>query len=317
MAHSWTYDAPTGVYKNHAMSSDLRTAAIAQTKFMQTVRAEPGYGRKSGESVTITRVANLSVPTDEVLTEEVEIPQDELSLSTTQITVKELGRAVPYTSLAEDLGEFNIANSIQRALRDQMKLVLDRRAASSYKTAQVKAIPDGAASLVFDTDGDPSTQATSNLLVFHVEQIRDYMFSTLNVPMLDNDDYLCYASTKALRGLKSDPDWETWHKYTDPQAKFNGEVGRIEGIRFVEINHTRALSGSLGLNGVLGEAVFFGEDSVSMAVAVDPELRAEPPRDFGRSKSVAWYGVLETGIVWDTANAGEARIVHLTSKVGP
>ena len=31
MSHSWTYDAPSGVYKNHALSSDIRMAAIAET----------------------------------------------------------------------------------------------------------------------------------------------------------------------------------------------------------------------------------------------------------------------------------------------
>ena len=50
-----------------------------------------------------------------------------------------------------------------------------------------------------------------------------------------------------------------------------------------------------------------------MAIAEDPELRAAIPKDFGRSRSVAWYGILEFGLVWDTANAGEARVIHLTS----
>jgi len=167
--------------------------------------------------------------------------------------------------------------------------------------------------LVFDTDGVASSTATVNLNVFHVERIRDFMFDTLRVPTL-GDDYVCIARTKALRGIKDDSTWEEWHKYTDPAVKFNGEVGRLEGIRFIETNHSSALSSSLGSGGILGEAVFFGEDAVSMAVATDPELRASIPGDFGRQKALAWYGVLEFGIIWDTANAGEARIVHLTSQ---
>jgi hypothetical protein len=87
----------------------------------------------------------------------------------------------------------------------------------------------------------------------------------------------------------------------------------MENIRMIEINNTSALSGTLGSGSVLGEAVFFGEDAITMAVALDPELRAEQPDDFGRSKSVAWYAILEFQTVWDTANAGEARIVHVTS----
>lgn len=310
---TWNYDAPSGVYKNHEMSSKLRMAAIAETKFMQFVTPEAGYGKKKGESITITRVSNIAVPSSGKISENNRIPEDELVLSTVAITVAEWGRAVPYTSLSEDLGKFDVENMIQKKLRDQMALVLDRAAANGFKQALVKATPDGVSSIQFSTNGVAPTQALANLDVYHIEQIRDYMFSTLNIPPYEGDDYICLVSTKGKRGIISDPNWETWHKYTDPQSKFKSEIGRLENIRFVEINNQLSLSGSLGLNGVLGEAVFFGDDAVAMAVAQDPELRAAIPQDFGRSKSVAWYGVLEFGQVWNTANPGEAKIVHVTS----
>lgn len=310
---SWTFDAPTGVYKNHDMSSKLRMAAIAETKFMQFVRPEPGYGKKQGESITLTRVANITEPTSGKLSEAQRIPEDELTLTTIAVTVVEWGRAVPFTSLSDDLSEFNMNSIIQKKLREQMQLTLDTAACDAFQTAQVKAIPTGAAALTFDTDGTASSAATVNLNTYHIEEIRDYMYGTLHVPAYEGDDYICLLSTKAKRGIVRDANWETWHKYTDPQAKYNGEIGRYENIRFVEVNHANALSGSLGTGGVLGEAVIFGEDSVTMALAMDPELRAEMPKDFGRQKAVAWYGIMEFGIIWDTANAGEARIVHVTS----
>lgn len=312
--HTWVYDAPSGVYKNHQLSSNLRMAAIAQTKFMQFCRPEPGYGKKRGETISITRIANITVPTSGQLSEVGRIPEDELSLSMQSITVAEWGRSVPYTSLAQDLGKFDIENVIQKKLRDQMALVLDKAAAAAFKTGMIKAIPTGASALTFDTDGTASSSATVNLNVYHIEQIRDYMFSTLYIEPYEGDDYLCLISTKAKRGVMSDSAWQDWHKYTDPSAKYNGEIGRLENIRFVEINNTNALSGSLGTGSVLGEAVVFGNDAVAMAVAEDPELRAGIPQDFGRSKSVAWYGILQFGQIWyDSANPGEARVVHVTS----
>ena len=313
MSFSWQYDAPTGVYKNHQMSSKLRMAAIAETKFMQFVTPEAGYGKKKGESITITRVSNIAVPSSGKLNELTRIPEDELVLSTVAITVSEWGRSVPYTSLSDDLGEYNINNMIQKKLRDQMSLVLDNAAANGFKQAKVKATPTGVSSISFSTNGVAPATASANLNVYHVEQIRDLMFTTYNIPAYENGDYMCLISTKAKRGLVSDPNWEVWHKYTDPQSKYNSEIGRLEGIRFIEVNNLGALSGSLGTGGVLGEAVFFGDDAVAMAVAQDPELRAGIPQDYGRVQGVAWYGVLEFGIVWDTANAGEAKIVHLTS----
>ena len=311
----WNFDAPSGVFKNHALSSEIRKASIATTKFMQFVRAESAFGKKRGENVSISRISNLTVPTDGRISEGQKIPEDDISLSSKSITVSEFGRAVPYTSLSEDLNAFDMNNIVQMALRDQMALTLDNACAAVFtgSDAKVKAIPTGVSAITFDTDGTASSAATVNLNVFHVEEIRDKMFGDLKIPPVEGDDYICILSTKAKRGIVSDPAWEEWHKYTDPKAKYNGEIGRLENIRFIETNNSGALSGTLGTGSVLGEAVFFGRDAVAMALVEDPELRAEMPKDFGRQKSVAWYGILDFGVVWDTANEGEAKIVHVSS----
>lgn len=311
---TWTFDAPAGVYKSHAMSEQLRYAAIAETKFMQFVTPEAGYGKKRGESVTITRISKLTVPTSGVLVENIDIPEDVLTLTTVSITVVEWGRSVPYTSLSTDLSEFNMENIVQRALKDQMKVVLDNAAAAAFKTAQVKATMTGIATVNFDTGGTVTQTATANLNMYGLEQVRDYMYSTLLVPPFEGDDYICLVSTKAKRGVMNDPAWEPWHRYTDPEAKYNSEIGRMENVRFIEINNTGALSANPGASQTAqGEAVFFGADAVAMAIAEDPELRARIPADYGRSRGVAWYGILQFGLVWNTANAGEARVIHLTS----
>lgn len=310
---SWTFDAPTGVYKNHAMSQKLRAAAIAQTLFTQFVQPEPGYGRKKGESITITRVSNINANVNGRLDELKEIPEDELTLSTIAITVSEWGRSIPVTSLADDLSEFDVENVIQRKLRDQMSLILDKAAASAFKTAQVRAAATGTSSLNISTNGTFGATASANLDAYHVERIRDYMFNDLTIPFYEDGTYICLCSTKAKRGLMNDPKWEEFHKYGNAEMKFRGEVGKMEGIRFIEVNNSLSLSSSVGSGGVAGEAIFFGEDAVAMAVAMDPELRVKIPTDYGRSRGVAWYGILEFGIIWDTANAGEARIVYFGS----
>lgn len=289
-------------------------AAIAQTKFVQFTTPESGYGKQKGESVTVTRVANLDVPEDDELVELERIPEDHFSLSTQAIPAVERGRSLPYTNLLTQFSHFDIENSLQKALRNQLALRLDKVASDAFKQGQIKAIPTGTSELTFDTDGTPSFTATANLNVYHVEQIRDYMFTNLNIMPYIDGDYVALVSTKAKRGIMRDPNWEKWHTYTTPEAKFNGEIGRIENTRFIEINNMAALSNSLGSNGVLGEAVFFGEDAVAMANVVDPELRAKESEDYGRLKGIAWYGIYGFGQIWgDSANPGEARVVHVTS----
>lgn len=314
MTHNWEYDAPSGVYKNHALSADIRMASIAQTKFVQFTSTEPGYGKKKGESVTVTRVSNVDVPNDDALDELERIPEDEFSLSTQAIEVSERGRAIPYTSLSLDMAHFDIENAIQRKLRDQLALRMDYLAAAGFKEGQLKAVPNGVASLALATNGTTSTTASSNMQVYHVETIRDLLFSTYLMSPYADGDFVCLASTKACRGIKRDPNWEKWHTYASPEAKFMGEIGKIEGVRFIEVNNTLSLSSSLGTNGVMGEAVFFGADPVAMATVMDPELRAKESEDYGRSKGVAWYGNYGFGQIWkDSANAGEARVIHFTS----
>jgi len=311
---SWTYDAPSGVYKNHAISENIRMASIAMTKTMQFTKPVDGYGTGKGSNVTITRVSNVAVPTDDSLIELERIPEDTLSLSTQAISVVERGRAIPYTSLSLDLAYFDLESAIQKKLRDQLSLRLDSLAATAFKVGQVKAVPDGVASINIATNGTAAATASANINVYHVEQVRDQLFSTYNVMPYAGDDYMCIIATKGRRGIIRDPNWEKWKTYGDPEAKFNGEIGRIEGVRFVESNNTNAWSGSLGTGSVLGEAVFFGDDPVAMASVLDPELRAKESEDYGRSKGVAWYGIYGFDQIWkDSATAGEARVIHVTS----
>lgn len=311
---TWTYDVASGVYKSREISDNLRFAAIADTKIMQFVRTEPGFGKKKGETMTIERIRNITVPTSAVLSESIKIPVDQFLMSSIPITIQEYGRAVEFTSLANDLSKFDLERPIQRKLKDQMKLILDVTAAAAFKTAKIIFIPTSLTGGTWDTDGTPSTQALQNLTVQHMGVIRDYMQDTIHVPPYEGDDYIGLCSTKALRGIKNDPDFAFWRQYLQPgDVLFNSEVGRVETIRCIEINYTSSLSNAKGLASILGEALIFGEDGVVMIEVETPDLRAAIPGDFGRSKAVAWYGVLAFGIVWDTANDGEARVIRVTS----
>ena len=309
----WAFDAPSGVFKNHALSAKIYTAAVEQSVFMDHVKPVEGFGKKMGENVTLKRVAAISEPTSIDLTEGVRIPEDQFSLTTKGITVGEIGRSVPFTSFAEDLSSLDLENSIQSELRRQMTLGLDTKAALAFRgsNTKVKYAITGLSSNNIATNGTFGATSTANMNVFHVEEIRDYMFDTLRVPTIGGD-YVAIFRTLGLRGIKRDPDWEEWKKYTDPSAKYNSEVGRLEGIRFIETNHANALR-KVGTGSVLGEGVVFGEDAVGMAEAQTPELRAGIPQDLGRSKIVGWYGILAFDVIWDTGNAGQARIVHVGS----
>jgi N4-gp56 family major capsid protein len=312
---TWDLDAPSGVFKNHALSAKVREAAIADTKFVQFCDVEPGYGRKKGESITISRIKNVAEPSNPRFNERDRVPIDTFAMSTVAITVSYFGRGIEFTEKSELLSHFDIKDKIQRKLKQQMQLAMDTAAAAAFKTAKIKFIPTSLAGGTFDTDGTPSTAALENLSVAHVKVIRDYLADTIHVPgWRGGEEFIGLASTKALRGIKNDPEWMAWRQYIQPGDAFlKGEVGKIENVRFMEINHTNALSNAKGTGSVLGEALIFGDDAVAMAVVQDPELRAAIPGNFGLSQAVAWIGLLEYGLIWDTATDGEARVIHITS----
>lgn len=313
----WIPDIPSGVMRNRSLSDGLRFQAVAQAKLVQFTTPEPGYGKKKGETLTIQRIGSLAVPSNPRITESDNIPESSLSITTKSVTVAEIGRQVPYSSLMQDLNSFDPKQAIQKQLKNQLKLSLDKMASEAFKNAKLRYSSTGVAGGDFNKSTNGSfnaTAATHQLTVAHVQAIRDDLYTTYGAEPYDGDDYMCAASTVALRGIKDDPEWQDWQKYLGVvDALYRGEVGRIENIRFVEINNTSAL-GKEGTNNI-GAAIFFGDDAVRMAVAVDPELRVAIPTDFGRKQSVAWYGVLEFTEVWDVSAPafGQANIIYFGS----
>lgn len=317
METTWTYDATDGVYKNHAISGQLLKAAARKMKMVPFTTKVDGFGKKMGESVTLVHYKELDVPTNYgQLDEQTRIPIDKLVMGKRAITVKEWGRGVQYTNLMEELSKFNPKEGAQRVLTNLMDKCMDIGVAAAFKTAKVIFIPTSLTGGTWDTDGTASTQALVNLTKDHMGVVRDYMANDLHVPFYEGDHYVGCFATKGLRGLKNDKAIEDWFKYLRKgDLIFKSELGRCEQIRLVEITHEDAFSNGVGASSVLGEGVVFGEEAVARVEVDFPHLRADPNArgDFGRTKAVAWYGIVSFGTFWDTANDQEAKIVRVSS----
>lgn len=314
--NTWTQDIPSGPLKNHALSANLRHQAVRNSIFLEFVRPEPGFGRKKGETLTIPRWAALTRKNNYRLTEGVPIPTQALSLSTQSVTVTEWGDGVEYTNLMEELNVFDISSNVQRKLIEQMRIGLDEAVAAVGKAGQIKYVPTGVTTRNIATAGTASGTAASNLNMFHLEEIHDYLKDTLFAEPFEDGRYVLITNVTGFRGLTRDPDFKEWFAWARPEIKDRGFMDvTIENMRIRITNNTVNL-GTSGTGSVLGEALAFGRDALGVVEVMTPEIRLEPNRgnDFGRSQAAAWYGIEEFFQIYsDSGNAGEARVVHVTS----
>lgn len=304
---SWVYDAPTGVYRDHTLSSRIRQAAIADAQFMRFTRPEPNFGKGKGASVTITRVFPLALA--QRVSELDRLPSGRPAIDTISITPSEWGFKIPMTEFEKNLTHFDLNNQFQRVLRDQMKLTLDVMCADAFKLTPIKYVPLAAGPDI-QTSGTAGDTADKNLTVADLRTIYDYLRG-LKVPTYRNGKYVGILSTKAARGIKSDSEYKDWQAPTTSGPFMDARLRDVEGFMLIETNNADSLSNSLGSGSVLGEAMFFGEDPVGIATVDEPELRAGIPEDLGRFRDVGWVGTLEAGLIWDLA--AYARAVHVTS----
>lgn len=305
---AWTFDAPTGTYRNHALSRDLRREAIADAQFMKFLRPEPGYGKQSGESVTITRIMRL--PLAGRVGEVDRLPSGRPAIETKQVSVSQWGFKVPVTEFEKNLTHFNIMDPIQSALRDQITQTMDVMAATAMKQTPVKYTPTTSGG-TFVTNGTVATLSDRNYGVQDLRRIHDYLHGDLKCPTYKNGKYVAIMSTKAARGLKNDPEYKDWIAPTSSEPLMSGRLKDIEGFMILETNHFDALDNTIGTSTTTGEAVFFGADAAGLVRIMDPEIRAGLPEELGTFREVGWVGTLEAFLTWERPSM--ARIVHGTS----
>jgi len=305
---SWQFDIPSGTFKNHALSTDIRRASIPDVQTMRFLRPEPGFGKGKGESVTITRI--LSLPLARRVSENERLPSGRPAIETKTVGVSQWGFKIPMTEFEKNLSFFDLSNPFQSALRDQIALTMDVMGADAMKLTPVKYTPTAAGATI-STTGTPGAVSDRNLAVQDLRRIYDELSSSLLVPKFRNGKYVGILSTRAARGIKNDPEYKDWLAPGSPVPFLTGQLKDVEGFSLFESNHVEAFADLAGTSTTTGEAVFFGADAAGLVRVMDPEIRAGIPEELGTFREIGWVGALEAFLVWEKAS--QARIVHVTS----
>lgn len=89
-----------------------------------------------------------------------------------------------------------------------------------------------------------------------------------NVQTVDGQNFIGIIHPSVAEDLRSDSTWQNWHQYTTPEFLYRGEIGRVEGVRFIESvlgapvsagsGNGNAISASPGASAVAYGTMIFG-----------------------------------------------------------
>lgn len=319
----WVTNTLGGYMGCPKLSKQLRHAAQPMMRFRQFTRIKEEFNKNENDTIFFDKISKISTAGG-TLVETETMPRRNYKVVQGTAVITEYGNAIPFSGKLEALAEFNVDDATTKVLRNDEASSLDTAVATQFAATLAKYVCSGTATGVLSTNGTASGTAGSatghgNLNDLHVKDIVDQLKKWDVQPYDNNGNYICVGSVNALRGIRDDTNFINAARYGDPERLFTGEIGKYYGCRFIE--ETNYLSNVLG--GSYGEAAFFGDDAVLEAVTIPEEIRYDIPKDFGRSKAVAWYALLGFQIVWCGTGTGEGgvdttkgfvpHIIHVTS----
>ena len=88
-------------------------------------------------------------------------------------------------------------------------------------------------------------------------------------PTFRGNKYVAVVHPHIAYDLRKHPDWLEAHKYAAPEQIFNGEIGELHGVRFIESNLAPIIKSTADSDSLATyKVMFFGKDAFGV---VDPE----------------------------------------------
>lgn len=287
-------------------SREIEFKALPVMRFAQFATEKTELGVEPGLTISMMTYNNLKLGGK--LTELVDMTTQALSSSMKQITVSEHGNAVSNSRLLMESSFDDIMASTTTLLGRDYAMVLD---------CELRDTALSGTNIVFasKSDGTAVTQREDldDTCKMKVSTIKDAIeiLSTNNAPKREGAYWICFVHPHQSRDLRDDPAWINASNYGNPEALFNGEIGRIDDTRFIETtlmcngkaattdpSYKQELAKGQESNKTdVYQAVIFGDEYYGIAWSLPVELRDNGVEDFGRKQSLAWYAIWGTGIL--------------------
>ena len=230
---------------------DEAEANLVHEQFGQK-RPIPANGGKNIEFRKFASLPKALTP----LTEGVTPDGKSLTVSTVTATVNQYGDYITQSDVLELTAIDNTIVEATKILGRQAGLTLDTvvrnvMQSGTNVTYCPKVGADGAETAVTSRASlDNTCQLTVKVLQQVVAKLR-----AQNAPTI-NGKYVAIIHPYAAYDLMRDPDWIDAHKYTTPENIYNGEIGEIAGIRFVQSSEAKIYAGGVFGTLVMGDGAY-------------------------------------------------------------
>ena len=230
---------------------DEAQANLVHDQFGQK-RPIPKGGGKTIEFRKFAPLAKATTP----LTEGVTPDGKSLTVSTITATVAQYGDYITQSDVLELTALDNTILEATKLLGRQAGMTLDTVVRNVLQSGTnvtycPKVAADGTETEVTSRAGlDTSCQLTVKVVQQVVAKLR-----AQNAPTI-NGKYVAIIHPYVAYDLMRDPEWIDAHKYAKPENLYEGEIGEIAGVRFVQTTEAKIYSGGVFGSLFLGEGAY-------------------------------------------------------------
>ena len=230
---------------------DEASANLVHDQFGQK-RPIPKNGGKTIEFRKFAPLAKATTP----LTEGVTPDGKSLTVTAVTATVNQYGDYITQSDVLELTSLDNTILEATKLLGRQAGATLDtvvRDVLNSCTNVTYcpKVAADGTETAVTSRD---DLDATSQLTVKVIQQVVAKLRGQ-NAPTI-NGKYVAIIHPYVAYDLMRDPEWIDAHKYANPTNLYEGEIGEIAGVRFVQTTEAKIYTGGVFSTVFLGEGAY-------------------------------------------------------------
>lgn len=193
----------------------------------------------SGKKVEFRKYASLPKAT-KPLTEGVTPDGKKLNVTAVEAEVSQYGDYVALSDIIDLTAIDRNALEATKAIGRQAGLTLDTITRNVLQSGtNVFYCPKADGTVVNDRT---ELDKTCFLTVKAVKRVAA-LLKAVNAPKI-NGDYVAIIHPHVAYDLMNDDKWEEMHKYCTPEEMYEGEIGRIAGVRFVETSEAAIYTGA-------------------------------------------------------------------------